>query len=260
MIRLWLRGKLTNRGGRLTGVIVGVALTVAVLASLGAFLATSSVSMTERAISMLPVDWQVQLTPATPITATIDELSRAIDYEAARSVAYADVAGFETMTGGTIQTTGSGQVLALSRAMRKPFLARSGYWPERGTALPWRSRPPANLHAVAGDTVSIQRIGLPAVSVVVGGIVDLPNADSMFQAIGVSQALAPRAPPDNVILLPAEQWRQLLVRRRALGRTQPGSSCMSGWRGTACHPSRVPPMPRFSPLRAISRLAWPVPV
>ena len=210
MIKLWLKGKLTNRGGRLTGSIVGVALAVAILASLGTFLATTSLSMTKRAIGMLPVDWQVQLTAATTSTTTIDEISRAIGYEAVRSVTYADVAGLETMTGGTTQTTGSGQVLGLEPGYTHAFPGQIRLLAGAGDGVALMQQTAANLHATVGDTVSIQRVGLPPVSVVVGGIVDLPNADSMFQAIGVSQVLAPRAPPDNVILVPAAQWRQLL--------------------------------------------------
>jgi putative ABC transport system permease protein len=51
-------------------------------------------------------------------------------------------------------------------------------------------------------------VGLPAVTVTVGGVVDLPNADSLFQAVGVPAGAAPQAPPDNVLLLPSAQWHQ----------------------------------------------------
>ena len=47
------------------------------------------------------------------------------------------------------------------------------------------------------------------VDVKIAGIVALPNADSMFQAIGVSRSLAPQAPPDNVLLMPMQQWRAI---------------------------------------------------
>jgi putative ABC transport system permease protein len=67
----------------------------------------------------------------------------------------------------------------------------------------------ANLHVAVGDTVTIGRLGLPAVKVKVGGVVDLPNADSLFQAVGVPAGAAPQAPPDNVLLLPNDLWHQL---------------------------------------------------
>ena len=43
----------------------------------------------------------------------------------------------------------------------------------------------------------------------VAGVVDLPNADSLFQAVGVPASVAPQAPPDNVLVLPANQWHQV---------------------------------------------------
>jgi putative ABC transport system permease protein len=60
-----------------------------------------------------------------------------------------------------------------------------------------------------GSKVTIDRPGLGPVDVVVDGIVDLPNQDSMFQAVGLPSGAQPQAPPDNVILLPGEEWRAL---------------------------------------------------
>ena len=40
---------------------------------------------------------------------------------------------------------------------------------------------------------------LPDATVAIDGVVDLPNADSIFQAIGVPPGAAPQAPPDNVL-------------------------------------------------------------
>src|SRR4029079_16020194 len=65
----------------------------------------------------------------------------------------------------------------------------------------------ANLHAAVGDTISIGRAGLAPVQVRVNGIVDLPQADSLFQRIGVIASAQPKAPPDNVLLLPMAQWQ-----------------------------------------------------
>src|SRR5262249_35014241 len=41
------------------------------------------------------------------------------------------------------------------------------------------------------------------------GVVDLPNADSMFQAIGAPSGAQPQAPPDNVLIMPLDQWHTL---------------------------------------------------
>ena len=62
---LWLKGLLAYRSGRLLGAIIGVALTVALLAAIGVFIASSSASMTQRAAADVPVDWQVQLSPGS---------------------------------------------------------------------------------------------------------------------------------------------------------------------------------------------------
>ena len=67
----------------------------------------------------------------------------------------------------------------------------------------------ANLHAAPGDTVTIGRAGLPPAHAVVAGIVDLPEANSLFQTVGAPTGAQPTAPPDNVVLLPAAQWHQL---------------------------------------------------
>jgi putative ABC transport system permease protein len=79
----------------------------------------------------------------------------------------------------------------------------------------------ANLHATVGSKITIDRPGLGAVDVVVAGVVDLPNQDSMFQAVGLPSGAQPQAPPDNVILLPAEDWRALFDQQAS---ANPGSA------------------------------------
>jgi putative ABC transport system permease protein len=44
------------------------------------------------------------------------------------------------------------------------------------------------------------------VAVRVDGVVDLPQADSLFQKVGAPPGTGPQAPPDNVLLLPAGRW------------------------------------------------------
>ena len=55
----WLRGLLTRRPGRLAAAAAGVAVAVALLASLGAFLAASKATMTRQSVADVAVDWQV---------------------------------------------------------------------------------------------------------------------------------------------------------------------------------------------------------
>jgi putative ABC transport system permease protein len=206
---LWLKGLLAHRSGRLLGAIVGVALTVALLASIGVFIASSSASMTQRAAADVPVDWQVQLSPGTDANAVANAIGKSTSYTALEQVGYASTAGFTANTGGTLQTTGPGKVLGLSPQYRQHFPSELRLLIGSLDGVLVAQQTASNLHITIGDTVTIQRIGLPAVKVKVDGVVDLPNADSLFQAVGVPATAGPQAPPDNVLLLPADQWHQV---------------------------------------------------
>ena len=206
---LWLKGLLAYRSGRLLGAIVGVALTVALLASIGVFIASSSASMTQRAAADVPVDWQVQLSPGTDTNAVADAIGKSTAYTALEQVGYANTAGFAASAGGTLQTTGPGKVLGLSPQYRQHFPTQLRLLIGSLDGVLVAQQTASNLHVTVGDTVTIQRIGLSSVKVKVDGVVDLPNADSLFQTVGVPASAAPQAPPDNVLLLPADQWHQV---------------------------------------------------
>lgn len=216
MIGTWFLGLVRTRNGRLAGSIAGIAITVALLAALGAFLAQSTASMTARAIASVPVDWQVELVPGTAIRSAEAVIRKAASVRALREVGYASVDGLEARTGATVQTTGKGKVVGLEgdyvrdfpRQLRLLIGSLDGVLVAQQTA--------ANLHVTVGDTVTIHRVGLPPADVRVDGVVDLPNADSMFQAVGVPPGVAPQAPPDNVLLLPAAQWHRLFDAQAAV--------------------------------------------
>jgi len=209
LMMLWLKGLLAHRTGRLLGTIVGVAVTVALLTSIGAFIAASSASMTQRAIADVPVDWQVQLVPGTDVNAVTSAIGKSTAYTALEEVGYANTGGFTASTVGTVQTTGPGKVLGISSLYRQTFPTeiRSLIGSLDGVLVAQQTA--ANLHVTVGDTVTILRVGLPPVKVKVDGVVDLPNADSLFQAVGVPAGAAPQAPPDNVLILPSNRWHQL---------------------------------------------------
>ncbi len=206
---LWLKGLLSHISGRLVGAIMGVALTVSLLASIGSFIASSTASMTQRAASNVPVDWQVQLSPGTNINTVKSAIDKSTAYSALEEVGYANTVGFTSTTNGTIQTTGAGKVLGLSTQYRQSFTSELrlliGSF-DNGVLVAQQTA--SNLHVTVGDSVKIQRQGLPPFDVKVGGIVDLPNTDSLFQAVGVPAGSAPQAPPDNVLILPSDQWHQ----------------------------------------------------
>jgi putative ABC transport system permease protein len=133
------------------------------------------------------------------------------------------VSGFTAKSGGntlgsTTQTTGEGRVLGITPTYWKDFpgLMRPMLGAAEGILIAQQTA--ANLHVSVGDTITITRIdstikpaprtGLPPLTVRIDGIVDLPQADALFQAIGVPPGAAPQAPPDNVLVVPMDIWHK----------------------------------------------------
>ena len=121
MIRLWLKSVFVGHSARLVGSAVGLALPVALLASLGTFVVASSEGMARRAVASLPVDWQVLLVPGADPAPVIEAIGKAARYERLQSAGYANTEGFSATTGGTTQTTGPGKVLGLEADYRRVF-------------------------------------------------------------------------------------------------------------------------------------------
>lgn len=209
MIRTWVSGLVRQRAGRLIATALGVAVAVALLASLGVFLAASKGSMTARAVREVAVDWQVQVQPGADPAAVLGTVRAASGVGLAVPVGYAQVAGLTATGGGTTQTTGPGVVLGMADNYRGDFPGeiRTLTGPDRGVLLAQQTT--ANLHAKRGDLVQIARAGLAPVEVRVDGVVDLPQANSLFQKVGAPPSSQPAAPPDNVVLLPESQWHAL---------------------------------------------------
>ncbi|MGO4482897.1 FtsX-like permease family protein [Rhizobium pisi] len=211
----WLIGLVRTRSGRLVGTIGGVALTVAFIACLGAFLQSSTAEMTARSVAQVPVDWQVQLLPGADHGAVEAEIRSAAPVIGSQLINYADVPGFEANTGGTVQTTGGGTVLGIGPGYFDQFPGQVRRLVGSVDGVLIAQQTAANLHVAVGDQVVIHRDQAPDINVTVAGIVDLPNADAMFQAIGVPAGAAPQAPPDNVLLLPISLWQQVLEQQGA---------------------------------------------
>ena len=96
IIHRWLQGLLARRLARLIGAVLGVATTITLLSSLGIFLSTSSQTMTARAVSTVPIDWQVQLARGADEGVVMEALSRTSSFELMERVGYAKVAGFRS--------------------------------------------------------------------------------------------------------------------------------------------------------------------
>ena len=206
--RTWLSSLFRRRGGRLAATVAGVAVAVALLVTLGGFFASTEATMTRQAIADVAIDWQVQLAPGTDSRAAIAELHNVPGAVKLAEVGYADTPGFGAATGGTTQTTGAGKVLGIPPDYRTLFPAEIRDLVGQGQVL-LAQQTAANLHAAPGTTITVQRPGLPVVRVIVDAVIDLPLADSLFQVVGAPSGTAPQAPPDNVLLVPLDQWHTL---------------------------------------------------
>lgn len=186
-----------------------VALAVTLLSSLGMFFSASKARMTRQAAAGVPVDWQVQLVQGPDQTNTMKAIVQTPGVTRAEPVGYADVSYLRASTGGTVQTTGRGNVLGLpdSYASYFPGEIRFLIGSRRGVLLAQQTA--ANLQTGPGDSITVGLPGGSTASLSIQGIVDLPQADSMFQTIGAASGAGPTAPPDNVVLVPLEEWHSL---------------------------------------------------
>ena len=208
MTLTWLRGLLRKRASRLSIVAAGIAVAVALLGSLGTFLAASKATMTKRAAAEVAVDWQVQESGDADPNAVLAAVRSAPGVRTAVPVYYGRTSGFST-TGATTQTTGPGVVLGIPDSYARTFPAELRPLAGSATGVLIVQQTAANLHALPGDTVSIGRAGLSPARVRASGVVDLPQADSLFQKVGAPVGSQPSAPPDNVLLLPEATWHQV---------------------------------------------------
>jgi putative ABC transport system permease protein len=204
----WLSGLVRRRSGRMLPAILGVSLTIALLAILGIFINASAATMTQRALGDVPVDWQIELVPGANIAAVEQQLRAAAPVRTVDPIGYASVAGFTATSAGTTQTTGAGKVLGIPPTYWKDFPAELRPLVGSSAGILIAQQTAANLHVTIGDTISINCMALPPITARIDGVIDLPQADSLFQAVGVPAGAAPQAPPDNVLVIPLVLWHQ----------------------------------------------------
>ena len=230
MILVWAAGLIRRRGARLAAVAAGVAVAVALMGTLGVFLASSKATMTDRAVRGVSVDWQVQVQPGADPAAVDRAVTAAPGTAAATPVEFGTTPGFSATTparttaAGTTptstQTTGAGVVLGLPPGYRSTFPDEIRPLTGATGGVLLFQQTAANLHATPGAVVEIARPGLPPVPVRVEGIVALPQVDSLFQNVGAGPGAQPVAPPDNVLLLPAATWHAVFDPVAAAGAGQ----------------------------------------
>ncbi|MEU1465243.1 FtsX-like permease family protein [Streptomyces sp. NPDC005727] len=209
MITAWAGGLARHRIGRLLAAVAGIALAVALIAALGSFLTASKATMTQRAVRSVAVDWQVEVQPGADPNAVRSLVQAAGGTRAALPVGFARTTGFTATVGGSTQTTGPGVALGLPADYRSHFPDELRTLSGSGTGVLLAQQTASNLHAAPGDTIGVRLPGAGLRQVRVDGVVDLPQADSLFQKIGAPAQSQPTAPPDNVVLLPAARFASL---------------------------------------------------
>jgi putative ABC transport system permease protein len=165
--------------------------------------------MTARAVSNVAVDWQVEAQPGADPATLLATVRAQRMVAAAQPVAFAATTGLSATTGGSTQTTGAGVVLGISALYAESFPLQIRPLVGSASGVLVAQQTASNLRVRPGDSVMIGRAGLAPVAVTVDGIVDLPQADSLFQKVGAPAGSQPSAPPDNVLLVPSNQWHIL---------------------------------------------------
>jgi putative ABC transport system permease protein len=206
----WLVGLLRRRTGRLLATAVGISLAVALVAALGTFLTTSKATMTARAVRSIAVDWQVQLQPGANPATVLSTVTKTAGVTSVEPVSMGQTTGLAATAGGTTQSTGPGVVLGLAPTYQHTFPGEIRQLSGSPTGVLLAQQTAANLHVRPGDKVRIGRSGAPPAVVTVAGVVDLPQANSLFQKVGAPPQSQPSAPPDNVILLPQATYKTVM--------------------------------------------------
>jgi putative ABC transport system permease protein len=202
----WLAGLVRKRALRLLATALGVGVAVALLAGLGGFVVTSEQTMTERASAGVAVDWQVAVASRSDRAMVLAALRSDPRTTAAAPVGFADAPGLRARTGGTVQDTGAARVLGLPPDYQATFPQAVRVLVGNADGPVVAQQTAANLHVVPGDVVIVKRAAKASYRVRISGVVELPQADSLFQRIGAPPQSQPVAPPDNVVLLPAHRF------------------------------------------------------
>ncbi|MEW2042788.1 ABC transporter permease, partial [Streptomyces sp. NPDC005534] len=205
----WAAGLARHRTGRLVAALAGIALAVGLIASLGSFLTASKATMTQRAVRSVAVDWQVEVQPGADSPSMLSAVRKAPGVQSALPVGFARTNAFAASVRGSAQTTGPGVLLGLPATYQKVFPAELRHLTGAGGGVLLAQQTASNLHVAPGDSVSVRLPGAPTRQVRVDGVVDLPQADSLFQKVGAPPQSQPTAPPDNVMLVPSSTFASL---------------------------------------------------
>lgn len=207
----WLRGLIAHRPVRLLATALGVAVGVALVASIGTFLSATNAKMTQRAIARVAVDWQVQAQPGSAPSRVLSEVRSFPSVRTALPVTFLTSPGLSATVAGSAQSTGAARVLGLPTGYSSAFPGELRLLSGRLNGPLLAQQTASNLHAAPGTTVHVALPGGRRQYVTIAGVVDLPAADSLFQKVGAPPGAQLSAPPDNVLLLPQPTFARVVA-------------------------------------------------
>lgn len=196
----WLQGLIRRRPLEILIAAISLALTVAFVASIGAFVTQSRTALTVRAAASVPVDWQIQVSPQGSVADVTAAAKTLPNLQSLQQVSYAKVDALRSSSGQGVRKTGSAYVVGISPGYAATFPAEiRQLLGSSGTTMLFQQTA-ANLAAKPGSHIQILTPGRTR-DITVDQIIDLPFADSLFQIVGLAPGAGASAPPDNVLLV-----------------------------------------------------------
>ncbi|MEO7350634.1 MAG: FtsX-like permease family protein [Marmoricola sp.] len=188
---------------------MSIALTVAFVASLGAFVTQSHAALTVRSAASVPVDWQVQVTPQGDVTKVTQDVGALPSVRAVEGVAFAHVRALQSTGVQGARSTGAAYVVSISPAYAKNFPGELRHLLGATSGSMLFQQTAANLAVEPGGQITV-RSASGSRRLLVDGIVDMPAEDSFFQVVGLAPGSGVSAPPDNVVLVPPSVFRSVV--------------------------------------------------
>ena len=205
----WLAGLVARRRGRLVAAALGIAVAVALIASIGMFLAGSTAAMTDRALARVPLDWQVQAAPRASLAALLRQVRAFPGVRTALPVRYAQTTGFQASAHGSTTSASAGLVLGVPGSYRAAFPGELRQFIGSRSGVLIAQQMAANLGVGVGDRISIGRAGMPDARVRVGGVIDFAAPEQLLSPVGTATTSTSAPIPDNVLIVPVARWRAL---------------------------------------------------
>ncbi len=205
----WLTGLLRRRPVELLVASVSIALTVAFVASLGAFVTQSHAALTVRAAASVPVDWQVQVTPQGDLATVTKDVQALPEVRAVEGVDFARVQALKSTGPQGARETGTAYVVSISAGYAKTFPGELRHLLGSTSGSMLFQQTAANLATEPGGKIAV-RTATGTQPITIDGIVDLPAEDSFFQVVGLAPGAGVSAPPDNVVLVPPAVFRSVV--------------------------------------------------